>query len=164
MASIQVRTLVLCFALVCAAADAHAQRAIVIVRHAERADESKDSPLSSAGTTRAESLARLLASSGITAVYTTQLQRTIKTAEPLAKRLGLAVTSTDVSTAELVQMLRASHPDGTVLVVGHSNTVPEILAELGHKDAITIAADEYDNLFVVVPRTGQPPAVIRFRY
>jgi hypothetical protein len=53
---------------------------------------------------------------------------------------------------------------GNVLIVGHSNTVPELLKKLGIKDAITIADTEYDNLFVVVrPDVGEP-TLISLRY
>ena len=53
---------------------------------------------------------------------------------------------------------------GNVLIVGHSNTVPDLLKRLGIKDAITIADDEYDNLFVVVRRDVGEPTLIRLRY
>ena len=51
-----------------------------------------------------------------------------------------------------------------VLVVGHSNTVPDILMRLGHPDPVAIGDDEYDSLFVAVPRAGEPPAVLRLKY
>jgi len=47
-------------------------------------DDSEDTPLSKAGEARAQLLARLLKDAGVTAIYTSQFQRTIKTAEPLA--------------------------------------------------------------------------------
>ena len=146
------------------AAEVRAQTALILVRHAERLDESTDSPLSPAGRQRAELLGRMLASIGVTAIYTTQFQRTVKTAEPLAARLGLTINKADTPPAELIPQIRSQQPQGTVLVVGHSNTVPEMLAALGYKTPVRIASSEYDNLFIVVPRSGEPPVVLRLRF
>ena len=150
--------------LLAAALDAHAQSAVILVRHAERLDDSADSPLAAAGEQRAERLAKMLESSGVSAIYTTHFQRTITTAEPLAKRLGLKIVSDDAPAPELLRRIRESHPQGIVLIVGHSNTVPELLAALGYKTKIEIAANEYDNLFVVSPRPGRPPVVLRLKF
>ena len=76
----------------------------------------------------------MLDSVGVTAIYTTHFQRTVKTAEPLAKRLGLEVTRDDQPVAELMRQIRERHPKGTVLVVGHSNTLPDLLTALGVQD------------------------------
>ena len=141
------------------AVEARAQTAIFLVRHAEKVDESRDAALSAAGLARAESLARHLQAAGITAIYTTNFQRTIKTAEPLARRLKLTMTSADTPPADLMRMIRERAPQGAVLVVGHSNTVPEMLTALGYPTPVQIAAEEFDNLFVVVPRpAGRPPS------
>ena len=110
-----------------------------------------------AGLARAESLARHLQAAGITAIYTTTFQRTIKTAEPLARRLKLTMTSADTPPADLMRMIRERAPQGAVLVVGHSNTVPDMLTALGYQTPVQIAAEEFDNLFVVVPRPGGRP-------
>jgi len=150
--------------LLFAASEARAQSAIILVRHAERLDESTDSPLSTAGEQRAQLLARMLDSAGVSAIYTTHFQRTFKTAEPLAKRLGLTITQDDPPAAELLRRIRASHPTGTVLIVGHSNTVPELLTALGYKTPVQIAASEYDNLFIVSPRQDSPPVVLRLKF
>jgi len=150
--------------LLVAASEARAQSAIILVRHAERLDESTDSPLSAAGEQRAQLLARMLDSAGVSAIYTTHFQRTFKTAEPLAKRLGLTITRDDPPAAELLRRIRASHPTGTVLIVGHSNTVPELLTALGYKTPVQIEASEYDNLFIVSPRQDSPPVVLRLKF
>jgi broad specificity phosphatase PhoE len=152
-------------ALLLAAADqARAQSAVILVRHAERLDDSSDSPLSAAGEQRAERLARMLESAGVTAIYTTPYQRTVKTAEPLARRLGLKITSDDPPPADLLRRIHESHPQGTVLIVGHSNTVPDLLTALGYNTPVQIPANEYDNLFIVAPRQGSAPVVVRLRF
>jgi broad specificity phosphatase PhoE len=146
------------------AVEARAQSAVILVRHAERLDDSTDSPLSTAGEQRAERLARMLESAGVTAIYTTHYQRTIKTAEPLARRLGLEITSDDPAAPELLRRIHESHPQEIVLIVGHSNTVPELLTSLGSSTKIEVATNEYDNLFIVTPRQGSPPVVVRLRF
>ena len=54
--------------------------------------------------------------------------------------------------------------DGAVLVVGHSNTLPEILAKLGAPAKVAIDDGDFGNLFVVVRSPGKVPTVVRLRY
>jgi len=151
---------------------AAAQKAVFVVRHAERADggaasmtASTDPLLSAAGEARAARLAAMLGDAGVTVLYATEYQRTNQTVDPLARRLGLTVQQVPArDTAGLVARIRDSRPDDVVVVAGHSNTVPAILDALGATQTVTIEDDEYDALFVVAPRAGAPPTVIRLRY
>jgi broad specificity phosphatase PhoE len=131
---------------------------VIVVRHAERADggagtagtmtTGNDPELSEAGKARADKLAAMLADAGVVAIYTTEFRRTKDTAAPLAAKIGVKVepvTSKDVSA--VVAKIK-SHTTGAVLVVGHSNTVPQIIKALGGS-AVTMADDEYDSLFFV---------------
>lgn len=137
---------------------------IVLVRHAAKQDDSSDPPLSEAGIARAKALAALLDGAGVTAIYTTQYKRTIDTAAPLAKVAGLTpVVVSGKETAALVERLRASAPGDLIVVVGHSNTIPEILAALGCPDEVAIANDQYDDLFIVLPHDGKP-GLLRLKY
>lgn len=148
-----------------AAAPVSAQKAVYLVRHAEKVDESEDPLLSAAGSARAEALARTLRSAGVKAIYATQYKRTALTAAPLAKALGLAPAQlhSDASQA-LVDLIRKDHPDDAVLVVGHTNSVPRAIKLLGVEEPVELAHDEYDALFVVVPRAAGPPTLLRLRY
>jgi broad specificity phosphatase PhoE len=151
--------------LTAVASSAFAQRAVIVVRHAEKVDQSTDAVLSEAGQARARALASLLAKAGVTAVYATQYQRAAQTVQPLADALKLTVqTLQSDDTAGLVARLRSRHGSDVVLVAGHSNTVPEILSRLGHTEPVTIADDDFGSLFVVVPKPGSPPVVLRLRY
>lgn len=144
---------------------ADAQSAVFLVRHAEKFDESDDPPLSPAGKTRAEALARLVRDANIKAIYVTQYQRTVLTATPLATALGLkpvAIHSDAVQ--ELVDRIRRDHPKDAVLLVGHSGSVPKVLKLLGHETPVEIGHEEYDSLFVAVPRAGGRPTVLRLRF
>lgn len=145
------RVLVL-LAMLCAALPSRAQEMVFLVRHAERADRTRDPALSPKGEGRAHALAALLHDAGVTAIYATELRRTQLTAKPLAdaRRLPVRVHEADDS-AGLVSDIRKHEPHGRVLVVGHSNTVPEIAAALGVREKIALADDEYDALFVIVP-------------
>lgn len=151
---------------------AGAQQLVLLVRHAERADggagsanamtaKPVDPPLSAAGEARAARLATMLRDAGITAIYSTEYKRTQQTVTPLAAKLGLKVTTVPATdTAGLTTRLKSEHANGIVLVVGHSNTLPNVIKALGGA-APTIADDEYDSLFVFVPATK---TLSRIRY
>ena len=152
---------------------ARAQQTILLVRHAEKATDANEAsvPLSEAGTARAARLAEMLRSAGVTAVYATDTVRARKTAEPLAKVAGLEVRIYAPKDADgkstpriLLDRLKKEDPRGVVLVVGHSNTVPEILAALGYPEKVEIPANQFDDLFVVTPRADGPPSVVRLKY
>lgn len=143
-----------------------AQSTIFVVRHAERADAAApagsmmtaDPELSAAGQARADALARVLRDARITAIYATEFKRTQQTAAPLARALGLTVTVVPAKDgAALLARLKAS--TGNVLVVGHSNTVGEIVQGLGVATPVTVGDADYDNLFMVTH--GQ---VVRLHY
>lgn len=141
---------------------AAAESTVFIVRHGEKADGGGDDPdLSEAGRARAQSLAATLKDSGISAIYTTELKRTQQTAGPLASLLHVdpaIIPAKD--TAALVAKLRAS--SGNVLVVGHGNTIPELIKAFGIATPINIAENDYDNLFILI--LEEKPRLIRLHY
>jgi broad specificity phosphatase PhoE len=146
---------------------AEAQRAVILVRHAEKRYNSDEPavPLSEQGDARAQALAGLLKDAGITAIYSTRTIRTMRTAAPLAKELGLKVTLADQrDPEELLERIRKDQPNGVVLIVGHANTVPQLLRALGDTDDVGIPSSEYDNLFVVIPNGSGKTTVLRLRY
>ena len=163
------RTLILAIAAVLGVtATASAQSTVFVVRHAERADAgaaatmmATDPDLSETGKVRAHSLAAALRDAGISAIYTTEYKRTQQTAEPLAKALGIQpITVQSRNPADLVQKLKSA--GGNTLVVGHSNSVGEIISALGVADPVKLGDDDYDNLFVVV--RGEKPTLIRLHF
>ena len=149
----------------CGATRVSAQEAIYIVRHAERADQSADSELSTDGVGRAYKLRDMLKDAGINAIFTSELRRTIDTAAPLAQATHVTarvVPGADVD--RLAASITAMGSHDRVLVVGHSNTVPALLKAL-HVDAtITVADDAYDNLFIVIPEKEGRPVLLRLKY
>jgi broad specificity phosphatase PhoE len=152
---------------------AAAQRAIFVVRHAEKQSESNEPevPLSEKGRERAKRLAVFLKNARVSAIYSTDFVRTLETAEPLAHALKITVRKYSATDPDgkpnlrpFAARLKADHARDTVLVVGHSNTVPPLLKALGCAEDITIEAGQYDDLFVVVPRGARPPVLVRLTY
>ena len=149
------------------ATPALAQQAVVVVRHAEKISET-DQRLSEAGRARAERLAAMLKDAGVTAIYATDTERAKDTAKPLAEARKLTVQIYDVGSEKVnarafAAKVRRENVDGVVLIVGHSNTVPAILAALGCREPVTIAAAEYDALFVALPK-GKNASLLRLKY
>lgn len=159
--------LVLLILLGVAASAAAAPEVVFLVRHAERADGGHpagmsnapaDPDLSTAGKVRAERLAAILKDADIKRIFVTEFKRTQQTAAALATAGDIEPTivpSKDV--AELVRRLNAT--EGRVLVIGHSNSLPDILKALGVKENIAIGDDDYDNLFIVLRGSGEPVLV-----
>lgn len=115
-----------------ATADATAPLAFIVVRHAEKVDDSRDPALSAAGEARARALAVQLRDTPLVAAWTSPFARTRQTALATAQAHGLQPREYDAAlpATQLAAMLRDAHRHGTVLVVGHSNTVPAIVAAL----------------------------------
>jgi phosphohistidine phosphatase SixA len=133
-----------------------------LVRHAEKVDQSEDPPLTERGQSRARELARLLKSAGVERIYSSDFVRTRDTAAPLAGDLGLAVTLYDPSSLpDLAQALLAS--PGRALVVGHSNTTPELAGLLGGDPGPPIPETEYDRLYVPTRGPGGDTTTVVLR-
>ncbi len=144
-------------------AGARAARAVIVIRHAEKErDAGKDPDLSITGEDRALSLTTFLHHDKIDAIYVTEYKRTQKTAAALAELKGVKpVVVKAGDTKGLVAKIAALPKDAVVVVVGHSNTVPEILAALGVKDKVSLRENEYNRVFVVTPKDG---GLLEFTY
>jgi phosphohistidine phosphatase SixA len=122
---------------------------IVLVRHAEKADNSLNAELSARGKERAVALADMLADAGIERVYSTDFIRTLDTARPLAGRLGLEPELYHPKELKTFASMLGDR-GGRALVVGHSFTTPRLVELLGGSPGAPIAGDEYDRLYIVV--------------
>lgn len=140
-------------------------KTIIVVRHAEAdtAQPGKDPPLGADGHARALELARVLADTPLHAVYITHYQRNRQTAAPLPRHAGENPTVIDEVPATL-RALRAEPWGTTSLVIGHSNTVPDLVRELtGH----ALPADEpvvFDRMWIVTLAPGGTASLLRLRY
>ena len=151
--------------------ESQATTTVVFVRHAEKALTPADDPgLNEAGQRRAAELARQLAGvdvvAGIDAVYATSYRRSAETAKPIADALKLQVRSYDAAdTEQFLDELVKVEKGKIVLVVGHSDTVPVMIGNMGASKRVPpIAADEYDNIYIVsIPWFGKTKT-LRLRY
>lgn len=159
------------------AQDEFKPKTVFLIRHAEKEDEPRqDPPLKTEGVARSRELARLLASAGIKAIYTSQFTRTKQTAEPLATKLGLTATAitlrsnptnprliADESTKEVVNKVLEGAGEN-VLVIGHSNSVPDVIKMLGGDVVPTIDERKFDDLFIVTVYAKGKAKVTQIKY
>lgn len=124
--------------------------AIYLVRHAEKGSVGKDPDLTPRGQERARNIATILGKAGITAIFSTPTARTQQTAAPLAQRTGVTVQIYDPrGPLALLEEVKAA--SGAVLVVGHSNTLPELVRLFGGAPGTEIGEEEYDRLYQLLP-------------
>ena len=152
---------------------------VFLVRHAEKAASAPapvtgapspsmtapldDPPLSAAGHERAARLAAMLRSADIRNIFSTEFLRTRQTAAPTAQAWHLETIAVAAKDSDgLLAQLRQSK--GNVLIVGHSNSVPDLLKRLGIREEVTIPETEYDNLFIVVRSEAFELSLVRLRY
>jgi broad specificity phosphatase PhoE len=181
---VPIRLIVVALGLLAGAwpSSAKAQQAVYLIRHADKAGEA----LSETGLAQAAALACLLKDSGVTAIYTSDIDRTAKTAAPLKALLaarGVEVQQHEIPLGEgllhdasnpdlqgayankVLDHIRANHSKEIILVVGHDNTVPAVIKALGYKLPVTIRSTEFDHLFQVIPMgAGRPPAFLHIQH
>ncbi|MDH3403945.1 MAG: histidine phosphatase family protein [Acidobacteriota bacterium] len=162
---------------------------LLLARHAEKEAETGNPDLSPRGLERAEALAGVAESWRARAVYATDFCRTAQTALPLARRLGVPIVvqrsgspaagldgcsppisapvffldPVDRSAEGLLRWVLEQHAGQAVLIVGHSNTVPEMLSALGVGE-FEIADDQYDRLFLVTYDSERGARVVERSY
>jgi phosphohistidine phosphatase SixA len=139
-------------------------RTIYLVRPAEKTSSAADATLSPAGMKRAECLANTLKDAGVKQIYVTEAKRTQQTADPLAKRLKITpkVMPAD-DPGNLVRNLFYSG-GGNTLVVGHSNTLPVVIARMKSGTITPLGDNEYDRLFLITTMEGSSTPVITLHY
>lgn len=151
--------------------ESQATTTIILVRHAEKATIPADDPgLSAAGERRVAELTRQLVDAdvvaGIDAIYSTPFRRTQETARPVADALDIPINTYDASDTDLIlDKILDDQKGKIVLIVGHSNTVPALIANLGaSKNVPPINENEYDNIYLVsIPWFGKTKT-IRLRF
>ena len=162
----------------------------LVLRHAERPPGFNPS-LSLEGQMRAQELIQVAGEAGVTAIYANDFCRTAQTSQPLAHHLGLPINvqengfpgdqlegcdpaisvpvnrlASEIDTpAKLADHVLREHRGKVVVIVGHSNTVPQIVEALGAPSIPPIPGNEYDNLFVVtVPKWSGNPKIVKAKY
>jgi len=136
---------------------------VFLVRHAERLDDSPNSPLNDVGRERVEKLRTLLADVGFTHVHSTNLTRTLDTARPIAEDDGVELIIYSPGELEqLAETIRAT--PGRHLVSGHSNTTPQLAEALGGDPHGPIDHMEYDRLYIIVIQPGRSAVTTLLRF
>lgn len=140
---------------------------LILVRHAEKKiePENKDPELSPAGELRAQEIVRMFSDAGINAIYASEYKRTQNTVKPLADKLGLTVGKVEAKkTADLVKQIRSTNVGQVVLIAGHNNTVPEIIAAFGGPQLPIIPESDFDNLYILTVNSAGPPNLLKLKY
>jgi len=133
-----------------------ADNTVYLVRHAEKLIiKGEHNPeLTAIGQFRALNIAKQLSEVGITDIYSTQYNRTIQTARPLADLLNLEIKDYDPrNLEEFANQIKSTK--GTILIVGHSNTTPMLTSLISGKVVKPIAENEYDNLYQIITTEHQ---------
>lgn len=131
------------------AAVATEQKTVFIIRHLQKA-QGDDPSLTAEGAAAAQRLADMLEGKAIAAIFATPTRRAMETASPLAARLGIPVTPYDPRNPGALVEAAASAP-GPVLVVGHSNTVHDLVGRFGGSPPAPLSEEDYGTIFVVEP-------------
>ncbi len=140
---------------------------LILLRHAEKESTGSDPNLTSDGLLRAEELKKMLSNISINAIYSSSYNRTRQTVQNLSASKGITVAEYDASMPyqQLVDNILSANAKKTVVLVGHSNTIPEILKMLSNNTfTTTINEDQYDNLFIVVRPENGTPTVTHLKY
>lgn len=144
----------------CATAQlASGQTAVYVVRHLNTPAGERDPDLLPEGRRAAEALAAWFPRGELPrAIYISDFKRTRQTAAPLAARLHLTPIVYDpADTPALIARVRAEA--GVVLIVGHSNTVPDIIEQLGGARPAPLVHEDFGDIW----RVGRDGATTRSR-
>ena len=151
--------------------ESQATTTIIFVRHAEESSLNEgESSLTTEGEIRSAELARQLVDAdviaGVDAIYSTSFQYSKQTAFPISKALNIPIEIYDINDTELIiEDIIKQHKGKIILVVGHNNTIPLMIGNMGaSKDVPKIEDNEYDNIYLVsIPWFGKTKT-IRLRY
>ncbi|KGJ97304.1 Phosphoglycerate mutase [Colwellia psychrerythraea] len=121
---------------------------LYLVRHAEKETENKNPALTQCGKERARQLAVLLSTANIKSIYSTSYQRTLSTAAPLSNKKNIAIKNYDPKQLEQLS-LHLKQRKENALIVGHSNTTPQLTQLLSQQEVVNISEKEYQRLYQV---------------
>lgn len=140
---------------------------VYVARHAEKEAGRSDPGLTRAGQERAETLARLCETNGVSAVYSTPYLRSVETARPVAERCGVGVNTAFAAGQEsaMASEILDAHRGRRVLVVGHSNTLAMIVTALGGDGSFGDLRERvYDTMYVVTVHSDGRVETSEHRY
>lgn len=140
-------------------------KTVLFARHADidLPATSSDPVLNAAGVRRAAELAHVVSGARVASAFTSTRRRTKLTAAPLANRLGLQPNEV-APPEEFARQVLAGELGDVIMVVGHSNTIPEMIAALGAVAPPTIDEREFDNLFLVTVAGNGGASLVALKY
>lgn len=170
--------LLVCLLTILFSAEAHTQHVedpisdnetvLIFTRHAEKAQTGdKDPSLSEAGKKRALKLVTLLRNYDVVdKIYSKPYKRTMETAQPTANLYELPIITYDAKDLEVfAARLLENHKGETVLIVGHSNSTPELINHvMGNNDLEKFDEDDYSNMYIVRIEEGMEPKIKHYVY
>ncbi len=124
----------------------------ILIRHAEKdlTQSTNDPDLSAEGKSRSLRLAALLNETTVTAIYSTPYKRTRQTVNPLAANKNLTISDYNASSEDDIDSMIAKHRGGTIVVTGHSNTIPWFANKLlGVEKYRPLEDGDYDNVWII---------------
>jgi broad specificity phosphatase PhoE len=139
---------------------------VILLRHAEKSGTGTDPLLNTDGQLRSQELSRILGNVVINNIYTTPFNRTRQTVTPLAASKGLTPIEYDanISATQLANKIKSENKSKTAVVVGHSNTIPELLKTFSNNAfVVQIAESQYDNLFIASLHADKP-TIVHLKY
>lgn len=139
----------------------------ILIRHAEKVDDSRDPDLSPEGYERAERLADMLSSASIDAIYSTEFTRTEQTVQTVAEDMGLEIKSYSTQDPDsAVLQWQSTHRGDIVVVSGHSNTTPAFANALLGRQHFEANFDEsdYGNLLIITVSSNDEASLLHLRY
>ena len=154
--------LLCCCMLITVSGFAQGSGNIFVVRHAEKESDAPDTPLSDKGRSRAACLAQTLKDAHISAVLTSQYIRTKQTAAPITELAHAHAESFDAKAAlQIAAAAQEAAKSGNVLIVGHSNTIPQLMSALG-APSVSIPDSSFDQLFIVNASEPKQMAIVHY--
>lgn len=144
---------------------AYADQVVFLIRHAEQVRDVEDPPLTDAGQQRAKTWASILRDADLKVIYTSKKRRTMQTGKPISEALKVPMeTMSRKDVQGLVDRVNNEHADDAVLIISHTRTLPKLVKAFGSLDDGSINRDDYDNLFVIVPKEEGDVTMFRLRY
>jgi phosphohistidine phosphatase SixA len=121
---------------------------LILIRHAEKSPDGRDPDLTRYGAERAEWLAQWLATAKLSAVWSSDYRRTRQTAAPVARERGLQLRLYDPGKLDDLATVLLTRSENA-LVVGHSNTTPDLASLLCGCPVEAMSEEEYDRIMLV---------------
>ena len=138
---------------------------VYVARHAEKGPRGRNPALTAKGRRRAKALRDMLLEAGITTIFASELKRTQQTVTPLAKALDIEVTvHPSKQSHSLAKRILREHQGQSVLVAGHTYSIPSLLKALGLRQAIHLSTADYGDLFVLSIPPNAPPTLRRQKF